>query len=166
MGDLTLRSMVYTTLMSCAIVLAAAPALAADVPFVGPSGWSHVDTPPSTDPAKKVDQWHIAGDVASVTFLSDANGSYADALAAIEANFKTNGIKPATDKDMPCQGKTGHVVEFAFGPDGHRVVVNRLLVPNGNGVVTITYFRSDGIRIRPRREEGRIDLLRRFVLIT
>jgi len=119
-------------------------AYAADVPFVGPAGWSHDDLQQSADGTRKYDKWHIAGDVASVTYIADSNSQYADALALIEKNFQTNKIKPAIDKDIPCQGKTGHVVEFAVGPDEHKIVINRLLVPNGAGVVTITYARADG----------------------
>ena len=89
-------------------------------------------------------QWHIAGDVSTVTFIADPSNPYADALAAIEQNFKTNGIKPATNKDTTCQGKAGHIVEFTTGPDGHKIVINRLLVPYGQGVITVTYARSDG----------------------
>jgi hypothetical protein len=114
---------------------------ATDVAFIGPSGWSHVDTG-QTDPNRKIDQWHIAGDVASVTYIKDSATAYADALALIKANFANNKIKPSADKDFPCQGKTAHVVEFATGPDGHQILINRMLVPDGAGVDTITYVRS------------------------
>jgi len=130
--------------IAAAAVAAPAAALAGDVAFVGPAGWSHDDLQQSPDGTRKYDKWHIAGDVASVTYIADSNSTYADALAAIETNFQTNHIKPATDKDIPCQGKTGHVIEFSVGPDGHKIVINRMLVPNGTGVVTITYARSDG----------------------
>ncbi len=125
---------------------AAAPALAAtDVAFIGPAGWSQVDTSAApADPNRKTEQWHIAGDVASVTFIKDSVTSYADALALIKTNFSTNKIRPSADKDIPCQGKTGHVVEFSTGPDGHQIVINRILVPDGNGLDTITYVRSGG----------------------
>ncbi|MBD5657684.1 MAG: hypothetical protein IAI50_21285 [Candidatus Eremiobacteraeota bacterium] len=136
--------MVYKTLfLSATIAAFALPAAAADVPYDGPAGWSHAP-PASTDTARKVDQWHISGDVSTVTFIADSTSAYSDAVGAIEQNFKTNGIKAATDKDMTCQGKTGHVVEFTVGPDGHKIVINRLLIPSGTGVVTITYTRSDG----------------------
>jgi hypothetical protein len=122
---------------------------AADVAYTGPAGWSHVESPPSTDTTRKVEQWHIAGDVGSVTYTQDSATAYADTLSAIEANFKKNNIKPATDKDMPCQGKIGHVVEFTFGPDGHKIVINNLLVPNGAGVDKIVYAREDGSQFDP-----------------
>jgi hypothetical protein len=137
--------MPFRSLLCFTIVAAvAAPATAADVAFPGPAGWKHVDPPASTDATRKSDQWHIPGDVATVTFIADTSNAYGDALGAIEQNFKSNGIKPATDKDMPCQGKTGHMVEFSTGPDGHKIIINRLLVPSGAGVVTITYARADG----------------------
>jgi hypothetical protein len=141
--------------MKCASFTAAAlfafavwtgPALvaAAETPFSGPSDWSHTAPTTSTDGSRTVDAWHLPGDVQSLTYIRDASTSYADALAAIQQNFSSQHIKPAVDKDLPCDGKTGHVVEFAFGPDGHRLSVNRILVPDDPGVVTLTYTRSDG----------------------
>jgi hypothetical protein len=112
--------------------------------FVGPTGWSHVDVP-STDPNRVVNQWHIPGDEhSSLTFIKDTTSVYADALSAIEKNFSTNGIKPGFDKDVPCHGKTGHQVEFVIGPDGHQITINRILVPDGTGIDTITYARENG----------------------
>jgi hypothetical protein len=122
----------------------AAPADPAAVDFPGPSGWSHMATTAAPDPTRTVMQWHIAGDPASVTFIKDASTTYADAVAAIEKNFSTNNIKPATDKDVTCQGKTGHEVDFAVGPDGHQMIIHRMIVPDGAGIATITYARSDG----------------------
>lgn len=138
-------------IMLCIGIVAAVvtPAPAADVTFTGPAGWKHVDPPASTDATRKSEQWHIPGDVATVTFIADPSNAYGDALGAIEQNFKKNGIKPSADKDMPCQGKIGHMVEFATGPDGHKIVINRLLVPSGTGVVTITYARADGSPFDP-----------------
>ncbi len=78
------------------------------------------------------------------TYIRDGSAPYAGALATILKNFSDNNIKPAMNKDITCQGKTGHVVEFATGPDGKKVLINRMLVPDGTGVVTITYARSDG----------------------
>lgn len=120
----------------------AAPASAAAVPFPGPDGWSRVAVPTSADTSRDFEQWHIAGDISTVTFIRDGSGVYADALATILKNFADNNIKPSTNKDMPCQGKTAHVVEFATGPDGKKVVINRMLVPDGAGLVTITYARA------------------------
>lgn len=134
-----------TLITAFALATVAAPAFAAtDVAFIGPAGWSHVDSSAQADPNRKIDQWHIAGDVASVTFIKDSQTAYADALALIKNNFSTNKIRPSQDKDFPCQGKTGHVVEFTTGPDGHQIVINRILAPDGAGVDTITYVRADG----------------------
>lgn len=129
-----------------AIVAATAlPALADGAAFVGPAGWSSSGTPTGGDPAHPtLLQWHLPGDsAASVTYLHTTT-SYDDSLAAIHTNFTTNHIRPALDKDLPCQGKTGHVVEFSFGPDDHKIVINRILLPAPDGVVTITYSRADG----------------------
>lgn len=124
-------------------------ALADSAPvFVGPSGWSH-NPPPATDPYRTIDQWHLSGDVASVTFIKDTSTTYTDAVAAIEKNFSTNKIKPAADKDTSCRGATARLVEFAIGPDGHQVVIHRLVVPDGNGVDTVTYTRSNGSAFDP-----------------
>lgn len=119
------------------------PALADEPAFTGPSGWSaNPSTTAATDPAHAVMQWHLPGDnSASLTYLRTTT-SYDDSLAAIHANFTTNKIKPSVDKDLPCRGKTGHVVEFSTGPDGHKVVIWRMLVPESDGVVAITYARA------------------------
>lgn len=134
---------IVTTSALCAFL--AAPVLATGVAFPAPAGWSRVAVPTSTDATRSFEQWHIAGDIATVTFIRDGSGVYADALATITKNFSDNNIKPSTNKDTTCQGKTAHVVEFATGPEGKRVVINRMLVPEGTtGLVTITYARSDG----------------------
>jgi hypothetical protein len=124
-------------------------ALADTVAFVGPASWSHSPPSGATDATRMVDQWHISGDVSTLTFIKDSSSAYSDALGAIEKNFSTNNIKASMDRDVPCRGITGHVVEFAYGPDGHRIVINRLLVPDGAGLDTITYARSDGSAFDP-----------------
>lgn len=124
--------------------LLTAPLAAASVPFPSPAGWSSVPVSPSKDASRTFEQWHIAGDISTVTFLRDASGVYADALAAILKNFADNNIRPTTSKDLPCQGKMAHMVEFATGPDAKKVLINRILVPDSTGLVTITYARSDG----------------------
>ncbi len=137
--------MLRTIVTSSALgALLAAPVLAAGVAFPAPDGWSPVAVPPSTDAARTFAQWHIAGDIATVTFIRDASVAYADALTTIQKNFSENNIKPTTNKDTVCQGKTAHVVEFATGPDSKKVMINRMLVPDAKGLVTITYARSDG----------------------
>lgn len=127
------------------VALAIVPVGATGVAFPAPAGWSRVAVPPSTDATRSFEQWHISGDIATLTFIRDGQAAYADALATIMKNFSDNNIKPSTNKDMPCQGKTAHVIEFATGPEGKRVIINRMLVPEGaTGLVTITYARSDG----------------------
>jgi hypothetical protein len=132
------------TIAALFVLATSTAALSDPAAFPGPSGWSHMASTTAPDPNRTVDQWHIAGDVASVTFIKDATTPYADAVAAIEKNFSTNKIKPAVDKDVPCQGKTGHEVDFNVGPDGHQLIIHRIVIPNGNGIATVTYARSDG----------------------
>jgi hypothetical protein len=127
-----------------AVAATAAAASADTVAFVGPAGWSHSPPPATSDPNRTIDQWHISGDIATVTFIKDTSTAYSDALAVVQKNVTTNSIKTSADKDVPCRGTTGHVIEFGFGPDGHRVIINRLMVPDGTGVDSITYSRSDG----------------------
>jgi hypothetical protein len=113
--------------------------------FTGPTGWSHIGSP-APDPARTFEQWRLAGPpdepAQTVTFIADTTVSYADALAMIKKNFADNNIKPKVDTDATCQGRQGHVVEFLIGPEGKAVITNRLLVPDGAGVVTITYVRG------------------------
>jgi hypothetical protein len=130
------------------IAFSAAPVLAAATAFVGPSGWSE-DTAISSDPTHPTMQWHLPGDPATSLTFSQTTRAYDDALAAIRTNLTTNKIKPSVDKDITCQGKAGHVVEFAAGPDGHKIVINRTLVPTSDGVIAITYTRDDGTGFDP-----------------
>jgi hypothetical protein len=134
-----------------ALVLAAAatsPAAADGIAFVGPATWSS-NGPASSDAGHQFSQWHLPGDsAASLTFLQTTT-SYADSLAAIHANFAANKIKPAVDKDVPCQGKVAHVIEFATGPADHKIVINRMIVPSGDGIAALTYSREDGTAFDP-----------------
>jgi hypothetical protein len=124
-------------------------AFADTVAFVGPAGWSHSPPSGATDPQRTVDQWHISGDISTLTFIKDSATAYADALGAVEKNITTNNIKTSANRDMPCRGATAHVFEFAYGPDGHRIVINRLIVPDGPGIDTVTYARSEGSPFDP-----------------
>jgi hypothetical protein len=142
------------TILSCSLFLLAPvcagaladPAPAADpapdpvAAFVGPSTWSHA--PPNTaDPSRTVEQWHISGGETSLTFIRDSTTTYDAAIGAIVKNFTTNNIKPSVNRDVPCRGKTSHIVEFSIGPDGHQIVIHRLVVPDGTGIDTVTYAR-------------------------
>jgi hypothetical protein len=129
---------------SLLLAATAAAAFADSVAFVGPAGWSHSPPPAATDPQRSVDQWHLSGDISTLTFIRDTATTYADALAAVEKNVTTNRIKTTADRDMPCRGTTGHVVEFSYGPDGNKIIMNRIMVPDGPGLDTVTYARSDG----------------------
>ena len=138
-------SRILTTLAASVAVALPTLAAAADIAFVGPSGWSHTGQP-APDPTHKFDQWKFGGGggfpAQTVTFMSDSTGSYADSLALIRKNFADNHIKTSLDADKQCQGKQGHVVEFTVGPEGKEIVITRILVPADPGVVTITYARG------------------------
>jgi hypothetical protein len=132
---------------AAAVIASAAlfPAVAVDADgsaYAGPTGWTRVDVASPT-PTRKIVQWHIAGDPSSVTYIEDSTQSYTDSLAAMAKNFSDNGIKPAT-KDIPCRGAMAHVIEFKAGPDGSQTIINRVMLPVGTGIATITYTRADG----------------------
>jgi hypothetical protein len=133
-------------LISVAVSLPVAAA-AATPAFVGPPGWSHVQQQTATtDAPRTVDSWKLGGDATdpgqTVTFISDATASYGDTLAGIKKNFSDNHITSTVDADRTCQGKQAHVVEFAIGPSGHEVIINRILIPESPGLATITYSRA------------------------
>jgi hypothetical protein len=129
--------------LSLALGASTALAAAADVAFVGPSGWSHVGQL-SPDQTRRFDQWKLGGgpnDTAqTVTFISDSTSSYSDTLAQIRKNFSENRIKTSADADLACHGQQSHVIEFTSGPEGKEVVIRRILVPlTPTGLITITY---------------------------
>lgn len=133
------------TLISAAAGLAALATLSiaamAAVTFNGPSGWRHADSPATS--SIKVDKWTISGDTSqALVVIQDPTTSYADAISLMRSNFTNNHIKLSIDKDQTCQGKQGHVIEFASGPDGHATIFDTTLVPDGNGIVKITYQRQ------------------------
>lgn len=130
-------------LFTIAALVVAAPAGADPTAFPAPSGWSHVDAPPSTDTQHSFDTWKQSSSVTSqtITVMRDASGNYNDAVAIVRKNFTDNNIKPTVDADQTCQGKASHVFEFATGPDGHRIVINRLIVGGDSGITAVTYSR-------------------------
>ena len=101
------------------------------------------DAPPSTDTQHSFDTWKQSSSATSqtITVMHDASGNYNDAVAVVHKNFSDNNIKPTIDSDQTCQGKTSHVFEFATGPDGHRIVINRLIVGGDSGITAVTYSR-------------------------
>ncbi len=109
--------------------------------------WKFVDPDANAPPpaTRKSSQWHIPDEVDTFTLVDDSTQSYADSLTLIETNFSSNHVKPAVNKDLTCDGKTGHMVEFSAGPPGHQVIINRVLLPETPtaGVLTFTYVRSD-----------------------
>jgi hypothetical protein len=126
------------------VASAGLPASADSLAFAAPAGWTMNSAATPPDPERGPMQWRLSSDpVSSLTFLRLPT-AYPDAIAAIHTNFSTNQIKPAVDKDVPCRGTTAHVVEFAIGPDAHKIVVNRMVVPAADGIATVTYSRADG----------------------
>ena len=134
-----MKSLLLVTLFAAAT---AAPGLAADIAFAGPSGWDKAASTPTTDTARSVQQWQHSGDIQSLIVIRDTSTPYDDALAAIQKNLSSNQIKPSTDADRACVGKAAHVVEFTTGP----VTINRIIVPDGSGIITITYTRPSGAK--------------------
>ena len=134
----------FSMIALASLIAAPIAASAVEVVYAGPAGWSHVDVGAPADPKHAFAQWHIAGDISTVTYIADGTTAYADALANIHKNFSDNRIKASIDKDVSCRGGAAHVIEFSTGPESKKVVINRMLVPAGDGVVTITYARSDG----------------------
>jgi hypothetical protein len=128
----------------CASLSLLPTATSAATGFEGPPGWTRTDVGSPT-PTRTISQWQIAGDTStSITFIQDSSITYAATLAAMSKNFSDNAIKLAVNKDIACVGGTGHVVEFTAGPDGSRTIFNRLVLPEGEGVATLTYTRADG----------------------
>jgi hypothetical protein len=125
------------------LLATATVASAAEIAYAGPAGWSHVDVVAPSDSKHSFAQWHIAGDISTVTYIADGTTAYVEALANIRKNFRDNGIKASIDKDVACHGGAAHVIEFAAGPEGKKIIINRMLVPSGDGIVTITYARAD-----------------------
>jgi len=124
----------------------AAPALGAgtDLAFSGPAGWSHV-TQTASDPSRQFQQWRFAADPPEIlTVMKDTTTNFADAIATMKKNIADNGFKVTLDSNQTCQGRPSHITEFAFGPQGHTTIINRLIVPQDDGIVTVTYTRGEG----------------------
>ena len=121
-------------------------AAAADIAFVGPSGWNHV-APANADATRKFDQWKLnvggSDPTETLTYVADNSASYSDALALVHKNFNDNHIKPSVDDDTTCRGKQGHMIEFKSGPEGNSIIIDRMMVPQDPGLITITYARGE-----------------------
>jgi hypothetical protein len=143
------RPTLWTLALAAGLTGALGGAASADdaTPFTLGFPWALNQDDPSPAPGatRKLSQWHISGGGADTfTLVDDSAASYADALALIEKNFTDNHVKTSVNKDFTCAGKAGHMVEFSAGPEGHQVVINRLLVPETPtaGVLTFTYVRT------------------------
>ena len=111
-------------------------ASAAAKPFPALAGWDHTTPHQSTG---RLTESYKKGDQL-VTYLTDANLSYADQLAAVKKNIADNGIKPTMDTDLSCGGKHAHEVEMLLGI----TVYHQLLVDDSPGVTKVTYARAQG----------------------
>jgi hypothetical protein len=136
------RVPLFAALLTCGVAGAVA---AADAPLKPPPGWTHVENAPSTDPQRSFDTWKQSSSAASqtLTLIHDGASSYADSVARVRQNFADNHIKATVDDDRQCRGKSGHIFEFASGPDGHHFIVQRTIVPDGAGIVSVTYVRQE-----------------------
>jgi hypothetical protein len=138
--------MLSRALCFCVLLSVGATAAAyADPGLVPPDGWTHVDNAGTPDPARTFDTWKQSSSPGSqtITVIRDTSSTYADAVGRVKKNFADNNIHASVDADGTCQGQTSHTFEFAAGPDGHQFVVNRTVVAIPNGVMTVTYVRSE-----------------------
>lgn len=137
---MSLRTVVSIAAVAAGLSLATAASAA--ITFTGPDGWSHSGQP-SADGKQQFDQWKLAGDnTQTLTVIHDSTTAYADSVSAVKNNFASNHIRPGVDKDETCAGRPSHEFEYTVGPDEHQIKVNRIVIPDGPGVVTVTYAHS------------------------
>ena len=138
----------FTRSVAAAALLALALcglAVAAPKAFTGPTGWDEVQSQAPATGTQTFQMWkHGSGDLQqSVIFLSDPSTTYDDLVQRIHKNIVDNKFKVNADKDVSCDGRSGHLFSMAYGPDVKRMAVDRLVLPNGQGVVQITYMRPE-----------------------
>ena len=137
-----MRIKVAAAFASPAIMLALfGISVAAPKPFPPPNGWNAVQQ--QAPPGSTIQIWtHDSGPLQqTVTVLDDPNTAYADAVQVVQKNIAANKFKVTANKDQTCNGQTGHFFEMSYGPDVGRVAVDRLIIPDGPGTLTITYMR-------------------------
>ena len=136
------RSLAAGALLALALCSVAS---AAAKPFPAPSGWDQVQQQTPSGGPQAFQMWKRgSGELQqTVTFLNDPSTSYDDLVQRIHKNIVDNKFKVSLDKDLTCDGKSGHLFSIAYGPDAHRVAVDRLIVPDGSGAVQITYMRPE-----------------------
>ena len=137
------RTFVLITAASIALGISGI-ALAAK-PFSAPSGWDQVPQQTPTGSQTSFQMWKTgSGDLQqTLIVVDDPTQPYDDAVQRIHKNIVESKFKVLTDKDQACDGKTGHLFEMVYGPEIKRVAVDRLVVPDGSGIVQITYMRPE-----------------------
>lgn len=126
------------------VILLAGSSIAAK-PFPAPTGWDHVDqTVPAGSP-RSLELWQRdSGELKqTLTVVNDSSISYDEILDRIKKNIAASPFKVNLDKDVTCDGKPAHLFELVFGPDGKRITVNRLVLPDGPGSIQVTYTRPE-----------------------
>lgn len=127
-----------------ALVVSAALPAAADKTFPAPTGWDHVGQSTANGNETSDVYENGSGDLKErVTIFSDSAASYDTVVGRIHKNVTDNKMKVNIDKDQTCDGKTSRLIELLYGPALKRVLVDRLVVPNGDGTVQITYTRPE-----------------------
>src|SRR5579883_3034968 len=116
-------------------------AIAAPKPFPAPNGWNAVQQ--QAPPGSTIQIWtHDSGPLQqTLTVLDDPTTPYTDAVQIVQKNIAANKFKVTVNKDQTCNGQSGHFFEMSYGPDVGKVAVDRLIVPDGAGTLTITYMR-------------------------
>lgn len=114
-------------------------------PFPAPSGWDQVQQQSPAGSQASFQMWKTgSGDLQqTVIVVDDPTQTYDDAVQRIHKNIVDSKFKVVADKDQSCDGKTAHLFEMVYGPDVKRIAVDRLVVPDGSGIMQITYMRPE-----------------------
>jgi hypothetical protein len=118
-------------------------ASAAVKPFPPPNGWNQVQQ--QAPPGTTIMVWtKDSGPLQqTLTVVDDPNEPYSDAVDRVQRNITANKFKVTANRDLTCNGATGHVFAMAYGPDVGRIAVERLILPDGTGSAQITYMRPE-----------------------
>jgi hypothetical protein len=120
-------------------------AAAAVKPFPPPNGWDPVQQQTPAGSQTSLQVWKTgSGDLQqTVMVLNDPSQPYDDAVQRIHKNIVDSKFKVIADKDQSCNGVNGHLFAMVYGPEAKRIAVDRLLLPDGSGIVQITYMRPE-----------------------
>lgn len=135
----------FVLITAAFIALAISGIALAAKPFPAPSGWDHVPQQTPTGSQASFQMWKSgSGDLQqTLIVVDDPTQAYDDAVQRIHKNIIDSKFKVVTDKDQACDGKAGHLFEMVYGPEIKRIAVDRLIVPDGTGIVQITYMRPE-----------------------